>query len=202
MSGHPAGTFQALLQKPTAVNIRIETPRLLIRELLPTDEGAMFQMDSDPDVHRYLGNKPYTSIGQSRENIAIVRQQYADNGIGRWAVVLKDTGAFIGWTGFKRLMEPVNGHIGHLDFGYRHLRKFWGKGYAYEAAKAALDYGVDVLGFTDIYGMTDVDNLGSRHILEKLGFRFVEIFSYDAPPTWRAYYGEPATWYKLPDKSA
>lgn len=177
------------------MNVCIETPRLLVREILPEDEAGMFAMDNDPDVHRYLGNKPYSDIQQSRDNIAFIRQQYADHGVGRWAVVLKDTGEFIGWTGFKRMVESVNGHVGHLDFGYRHARKFWRQGYAYEAAKAALDYGVGTLGFRDIYAMTDVDNEGSRRLLEKLGFRFVEIFPYDGQGLWMA--GLPATWYRL-----
>lgn len=167
------------------MNIHIETPRLLIRGLMPEDEQGMFEMDSDPEVHRYLGNRPCTSIDQTREYIATIRQQYADNGIGRWAVVLKETDEFIGWTGFKRITEPVNKHVHHLDFGYRHLRRFWRQGYAYEAAKAALDYGIEVLGFWDIYGMTDVDNTASRRLLERLGFRLMEIFAYDAPPLWR-----------------
>jgi ribosomal-protein-alanine N-acetyltransferase len=175
----------------------LQTPRLFIRELLPSDEAAMFAMDSDPEVHRFLGNMPYTDIQQSRENINIIRQQYTDHGIGRWAVELKETGAFIGWTGFKRMVDKVNGHVGHLDFGYRHARRYWGNGYAYEAAKAGLDYGVATLGFTDIYAMTDVHNAGSRYILEKLGFELVEVFAYDAPPSWRAHYGEPTTWYRF-----
>jgi len=178
----------------------IETPRLIIREMLPEDEEGMFAMDSDPEVHRYLGNQPYTDIQQSRDNITFIRQQYADHGIGRWAVVLKDSGEFIGWTGFKRMVEPVNGHVNHLDFGYRHTRKLWRQGYAYEAAKAALDYGIGVLGFKDIYAMTDVENKGSRRILETLGFRFVEIFAYNAAPGWRAHHGEPTTWYELPQE--
>ena len=177
------------------MNIHIETPRLLIREMRPEDEGAMFAMDSEPEVHQYLGGKPYTDIQQSRDNIAFIRQQYADHGIGRWAVELKDSREFIGWTGFKRMVEKVNGHIGHLDFGYRHARKFWRRGYAYEAAKAALDYGMGTLGFRDIYAMTDVDNQGSRRILEKLGFRFVEIFPYDGAGLWLQ--GVPTTWYCL-----
>lgn len=179
------------------MSFRIETPRLLIRELRPSDEYGMFAMDSDPEVHRYLGNQPVSTIEQSRETIAFVRQQYVSDGIGRWAVELKETGEFIGWTGFKLMHEMVNGHVNHYDFGYRHLQRFWGQGYAYEAAQAALDYGIKVLGFKDIYGMTDVENKGSRRLLEKLGFRLVEIFAYDAPPTWRAHFGEPTTWYKL-----
>jgi len=173
----------------------LETPRLLIREIETSDESAMFEMDSDPEVHKYLGNKPYTSIEESRKNIAFIQQQYKENGIGRWAVELKDTGEFIGWTGFKLMRETVNGHTGHYDFGYRHVRKHWWQGYAYKAAKASLDYGIEVLGLSDIYAMTDIDNAGSRHILEKLGFKFVEIFPYDGTPFWRD--GLPVTWYRL-----
>jgi len=180
------------------MNIHIETPRLVIRELLPADDIAMFEMDSDPEVHQYLGNKPLTDIEEVRKVIAFVRQQYEDNGIGRWAVTLKDTGEFIGWTGYKLITEKVNGHVGHYDFGYRHMRKHWRKGYAYEAAKASLDYGIDELGFKDIYAMTEVGNAGSRRILEKLGFRFVEIFNYDGTPLWRE--GLPVTWYQLEER--
>jgi RimJ/RimL family protein N-acetyltransferase len=175
--------------------IRIETPRLIVRELLPGDEQRMFEMDSNPEVHRYLGNKPYTDIQQSRDNIAFIRRQYAENGIGRWAVVLKDSGDLIGWTGFKLMRDEVNGHVNHYDFGYRHMQQHWGQGYAYEAAKAALDYGIQVLGLRNIYAMTDVENQPSRRLLEKLGFRFVEIFSYDGTPFWRE--GLPVTWYRL-----
>ncbi|MCY1487117.1 hypothetical protein D3C87_204390 [compost metagenome] len=61
----------------------IETERLLLRELLPTDDVGMFELDSNPQVHIYLGNKPVTSIEQVREAIANIRQQYLENGIGR-----------------------------------------------------------------------------------------------------------------------
>lgn len=180
------------------MNIRIETPRLIIRELRPEDATQMFAMDSDPEVHKYLGNKPLTDIEEVHKVIAFVRQQYTDNGIGRWAVILKDTGEFIGWTGYKRFTETVNNHVNHLDFGYRHARKFWGQGYAYEAAKAALDYGIDEMGFKDIYAMTDVDNKGSRRILEKLGFELKEIFPYDGAFLWVK--DLPVTWYQLTER--
>jgi len=181
------------------MEILIETPRLIIRELQTGDVDGMFAMDSDAEVHRYLGNQHYTDIAQSRENIDIIRQQYLENGIGRWAMLLKDSGDFVGWTGFKQMRQMVNGHVDHYDFGYRLARRHWGKGLASEGARAALDYGIEVLGLRDIYAMTDVGNEASRHILESLGFNLVEIFSYDAPPTWRGFYGEPTTWYKLED---
>jgi len=173
----------------------IQTSRLIIREILPEDDEGMFAMDRDAEVHRYLGGNPNASIQQSRDNIAYIRRQYADYGIGRWAVTLKDSGAFVGWTGFKRMTEAVNGHTHHLDFGYRHARAFWCQGYGFEAAQAALNYGLDVLGFRAAFAMTDVENTASRRLLEKLGFRFVEIFPYDGAGLWLQ--GKPTTWYEL-----
>ena len=178
------------------MSIRIDTERLYIREILPEDEAAMFEMDNDPEVHRFLGNNPLKTIEESRAMIAFIRQQYVDAGIGRWAVIEKSSGEFIGWTGFKLMRESVNGHTDFIDFGYRHLRRFWGKGLASEAARAALNYGVQTLDIQDVYAMTDIDNGASRHILESLGFKLVEIFPYDGSPGWRAA-GLPTTWFKL-----
>lgn len=178
------------------MSVHIETPRLLIREMLEADAPAMLEMDSDPLVHKYLGEKPTTDLERIKEVIAFVRQQYVEQGIGRWSVTLKSDGSFIGWTGWKLMKEAVNGHVNHYDFGYRHLRKYWRQGYAYEAAKAVLDYGLNELGFDNAYAMTDVDNIASRALLEKLGFRLVEIFPYDGAPLWLK--GKPTTWYQLP----
>ena len=173
----------------------IETERLYIRELTLADDKGMFEMDSDPLVHRFVGNNPLTTIKQCRDVIEYVRGQYKEFGIGRWAIIEKGTDEFVGWTGHKFMKGPVNGHSGFYDFGYRLARRFWGKGYATESGHASLHYGIDTLKFKDIYAMTDVNNTASRKILEKLGFKFIEIFSYDSEPGWRNE-GEPATWYK------
>lgn len=176
------------------MHFQIETPRLIIRELELQDEAGMYEMDSDPEVHRFLGNNFYKSTAESRANIDIVRQQYLDNGIGRWAVIEKESGEFVGWTGFKLMREKVNGHINHYDFGYRQKRKMWRKGYGFEAGAAALNYGLEKLGLKEVYAMTQVGNVASRGLLEKLGFRFVELFLYDSHPTWQES-NAPTTWY-------
>jgi len=178
--------------------IHIETPRLLIRELLPSDDIGMFEMDNNPEVHRYIGQKPVTHIDQSREAIALVRQQYLDFGIGRWAIMEKATGDFVGWTGFKLMKDKVNHHVDHYDFGYRQQLSKWGQGFGYEAGYAALHYGIRELGLKEIYAMTDVDNKASRGLLEKLGFLFVETFCYDSHPIWREQ-GQLTTWYQYPE---
>ncbi|MEI8280626.1 MAG: GNAT family N-acetyltransferase [Bacteroidota bacterium] len=178
------------------MDIHIETERLYIRKLIAADDKGMFAMDSDPEVHKYIGGKPVESIERSREVIEIIRSQYQEFGIGRWAIIEKSSGDFVGWIGHKRMTETVNGHCNHIDFGYRLARRFWGQGYATEAGRASLQYGIDTLQLKDIYAMTDVDNAASRRILEKLGFTFMGLFEWNGPSTWRQE-GESTTWYQL-----
>jgi len=178
------------------MNIHLETSRLIIRELQPIDAPAMFLMDSDEEVHRYVGQKPVDTIEETQKVIDFIRQQYLDNGIGRWAVIEKGTNEFIGWVGFKLMTEKVNDHINYYDFGYRFTKNKWGMGIATEASIAVMKYGIEILKLKVIFAMTDVDNRASRRVLEKLGFQLKEIFNYDAKPIWRKEQ-EPTTWYEF-----
>jgi len=165
----------------------IETERLLFRELLPADDAGMFELDSNPEVHIYLGNNPVKSIEEVQEAIVNIRQQYLENGIGRWAVILKETGEFIGWSGLK-LEKNVNGHETFYDLGYRFIQKHWGKGYGYESAKAFVDFGFNEMKLPVINAYADFNNLGSRKILEKVGMHFVNTFEED---------GVQEAWYEI-----
>ena len=57
----------------------------------------------------------------------MIRQQYIDNGIDRWAIINKETNDFIGWTGLKFVTETTNNHINFYDLGYRLIEKYWAK---------------------------------------------------------------------------
>jgi RimJ/RimL family protein N-acetyltransferase len=166
----------------------IETNRLIMRKLKEDDDIAMFELDSDPEVHKYLGNNPYTSIDQSRETIASVLRQYAAHGIGRWAVIEKSTGSFVGWSGLKFLTEPVNNRCNIYDVGYRLLKKYWGKGYATESALAAIDYGFNNLKLEEIFAAANIENKQSRNTLGKCGLKFIEQFDHN---------GIACNWYKI-----
>ena len=166
----------------------IETERLILRELLPTDDYGIFELDSDAEVHRYLGNKPIESIEQARLSIEFIRQQYITNGIGRWAVVEKNSNNFTGWAGLKLITETINNHSYYYDVGYRFIKRYWGKGYATEAAKACVDYGLNNLNPEQMYGMANCDNKASRKVLEKAGLSYVETFDYN---------GEETDWFKI-----
>ena len=164
----------------------LETPRFILREITHEDSNAMFEMDSDPDVHRYLGNTPVKSIDEILKAIEHIRAQYISNGIGRWAVISRDSKNFIGWAGLKLMKEPINGHIDHYDLGYRFLKKYWGKGIASECAAAITDYGFNVLKQKHLYAYTDSGNKASAKVLTKTGFEQLNSFHHE---------GSPCTWF-------
>lgn len=165
------------------MTIYTETPRLLLRELQATDAPGMFALDSDSEVHRYLGNQPVQTLAQSQEIIAFVRRQYAENGIGRWAVELKETGEFLGWAGLKLIREPINGHNNFYEVGYRLIRQYWGHGYATEAAHASVTYGFNALRLPVLYAIADMRNLASRAVLAKVGFQHAGEFEHEGVAT-------------------
>ncbi len=167
-----------MYKQDSVVNIFKETERFILREILPTDVDGMFELDSDPEVHRYLGNKPLVTKDQSREIIQFVRQQYRDHGIGRWAIIDKKTNAFVGWTGLKFITERTNNHIHYYDIGYRLIKKYWGQGIATETALAALDYAFETLKANEVYASASCENIGSNKILKKIGLNLVETFYY------------------------
>lgn len=172
-----------MVQKRTMKSL--ETKRLFFRELITSDAEVMYELDSNPEVHKYLGGNPVTSIGQVEAAITNIREQYEKNGIGRWAAILKETGEFIGWAGLK-LESDVNGHAQYYDLGYRFIQRYWDKGYASEASKAFVDYGFDVMKLEKICAYADADNAASRRVLEKAGLTFVEFFELDG--TREAWY--------------
>jgi len=148
-----------------------ETERLLLRPLEKTDAGRMFLLDSNPDVMKYVGQPVVTNVEESEKIIGMIQAQYEKNGIGRFAVIEKESGLLIGWSGLKFLTEEINGFKNVYELGYRFLPEFWGKGYATESGKAFVDIGFSELNLTMIYACAHSENDASNHILRKLGFR-------------------------------
>ncbi len=170
------------------MTLRLETERLLLRDIEVSDANRLFLLDSDPEVMKYIGVEPLTEIEQTREMIKMIHQQYIDNGIGRWAVVEKETGLLIGWSGLKILRNTINGYQDVYELGYRFLPEKWGKGYATESAKASLEYGFNELKTDVIYAYADENNMASIRTLEKLGFENKEKFEDQ---------GDICIWYEL-----
>ncbi|MEM0518149.1 MULTISPECIES: GNAT family N-acetyltransferase [Aequorivita] len=161
------------------MKIHIETARLLMRDIKDEDVHGMFAMDSDAEVHKFLGNKPISTLEEAQRYIDAVKKQYVQNGIGRWAVVIKESGDFIGWSGFKLITDEIGNRTNFYDLGYRFIKNHWGKGYATETAVACLNHGFSKLNFDEICGMADVCHSASNAILKKTGLRKRNEFTYD-----------------------
>lgn len=176
------------------MTFEIETERLILRDMRLTDLDGMFELDSDPEVHKYLGNKPVKTKEESRRIIEGVLKQYKERGIGRWAAIEKETGEFIGWSGIRLNTEyNMNGFTKYYDVGYRLIKQFWGKGYATESGKAAIDYAFNTLKLQEIYATTEMGNEASHNALLKIGLHYVEDFYFENEKI-------NLRWYKMENK--
>ncbi|UFH33243.1 GNAT family N-acetyltransferase [Chryseobacterium sp. C-71] len=169
------------------MNIYLETERLILREIVLEDVEAFFAMDSNPEVVKYVGIQPLTDISQSAEMIKSIRNQYTENGIGRWAVIRKEDGKLVGWSGLK-LIKEINNHQNIHDLGYRFTPEYWGKGYATETSIAVLNYAFNEMKLDQVFAYADVENDISNHVLRKLGFEEKETFIDE---------GDNCFWYEL-----
>ena len=176
------------------MQFHIETERLILRELRTTDLEGMFELDSNPEVHKYLGNKPIKEKAESEKMIESVRKQYKERGIGRFAVIEKASGNFTGWSGIRLNTEyNMNGFTTYYDVGYRFIPRYWGKGYATESGKAAVNYAFHVLKLPELYATTEIGNQASHHALLKIGLHYVEDFYCEEEQL-------DLRWYKIENK--
>ena len=166
----------------------IETSRLLLRPLEKTDAERLFLLDNNPEVMKYVGQPVLTEIEQTNQYLELIQKQYQDNGIGRYAVIEKESGLLIGWSGLKLITEKINNHENFYELGFRFAPEFWGKGYAKESAKAFLDAGFNEMNIDVIYAYADSENDASNSALRKLGFETKNNFI-DS--------GDDCIWYEL-----
>lgn len=159
------------------MKVYIETERLIMRNFEDSDLEGIFQLDSDPEVHTYLGNNPIKTMEQAKKIIDGVKKQYETNGIGRLAIIDKKTNDFIGWSGIK--YEQGVRAFNYYDLGYRLRKKYWGKGIATEASIESLHYGFDELNLQIIGAGADIDNIASNRILQKVGFKLIDKFDFE-----------------------
>jgi RimJ/RimL family protein N-acetyltransferase len=168
------------------MNVALESERLLYRPFEVSDAQDLFSMDANPTVHKYLWQKPSIHIDESLQIIDYLLKQYNENGIGRYATILKETGEFIGWTGIKYINDHVeNGQTNFYDYGYRLNEPFWNKGYATEATKFWLDHGFNTLKIKTLNAYTHAKNGASNHILGKAGFQEMETYYNEDNVAWK-----------------
>ena len=149
------------------MHIVFETPRLTLSQFTEEDAPLILQLNSDPEVVKYVHEPVLTTEEQAKKIIVdIILPQYKNN-LGRWATYTKSNKEFIGWCGLKCRPD-----LDEIDLGYRLKRSAWGKGYATEAARHTLDHGFINLDIPVITGRAHIENLASIKVLEKIGMRF------------------------------
>jgi len=144
----------------------LETERLFLRTWTLADAPKLFEICGDAEVMKYLGTgKPYETIKQADEFLHWAENYQLENGFCRWAILLKENQEIIGSCGFARPHGTEE-----IELGYLLAKNLWGKGFATEAAEACLQYGFERLKFDEVIAITDLENVASQKVLEKIGF--------------------------------
>ena len=144
--------------------VELETDRLLLRMWREeTDFEPFAEMCADAEVMRYLGGKPIDRL-EAWRNMAFHVGHWQMRGYGHFAVEEKSTGKFIGRIGF---LDPVGWPA--FEVGWTLARHAWGKGYATEGGRRALDYAFNELDKSHVISLINPNNKGSIAVAERLG---------------------------------
>jgi RimJ/RimL family protein N-acetyltransferase len=149
-------------------DFELRTPRLRIRSWREEDFEPYAAMNADARVMEFFPG--VLSRDESRARFDRGNARLAEHGYGAWPVEVTGGAAFIGIVAltnpdFAAAFQPA------VEIGWRLAAEHWGRGYATEAARAALGYGFDRLGLAEIVSFTTTANVRSRRVMEKLGMR-------------------------------
>lgn len=139
---------------------------MLLRPVELTDAQPMFAILADAEVNQYFGTVPMEDVKEAEARCAKLADGLANREQFRLALVLKESGAFVGTAGFWRWVLP---HY-RAEIGYEIDKACWGKGLMVEALRPILAHGF-AHGIHAVEANTHPDNHASRRVLEKLGFQ-------------------------------
>jgi len=143
-----------------------ETKRLRIRPWQETDQSPFVRMNQDPKVMRYFPD--LYSEERSLKLIDILENHRQQHGFTLWALERKDSGAFIGFTGFVRVHFEAH-FTPAVEIAWRLSCENWGMGYATEAARLCLTLAFRDFGLKELVSMTTPANTPSIKVMERLG---------------------------------
>lgn len=163
----------------------LETERLRLRPLKLTDVQNLMKIFSDPiAMEHYPGTK---SEQEAKEWIEWNHSNYHSFNVGLWAVELRSTGEFIGQCGI--VPQKIEGEM-LMEIGYLFIRDHWSNGYATEAAKACLNYGISKCKFPKVISLIDPANQPSVAVATRIGMqkenrihkwnRAIDVYSFTA----------------------
>ncbi len=155
----------------------IGTDRLVMRGWRESDLAPWAAMNADPEVRQYLG--PLLTFEQASAWVLAFQDDLDRYGSGFWAVEVRASGEFIGFTGLGAVDEEMA--FTGVEIAWRLARPAWGHGYATEAALAALEYGFGTMGLPEIVAVTMARNLRSRAVMRRIGMTSDPAEDFDDP---------------------
>ena len=157
----------------------IVTPRLILRRWRETDLPLFAEQNADPITMRFLGG-PLTSV-ESDAYAARMEANHETHGFGKWAVEAPGVAPFIGAIGLAhvRIDAPF---VPAVEIAWRLNSRYWGQGFATEAARAAMTDGFERAALIEIVAMTALLNTSSMRVMERLGMTRSIEFDYPKYP--------------------
>ena len=175
----------------------IETPRLILRNYTLSDFDSLYEILSDPETMQHYP-APYGEE-KTRNWITWNLDNYEKYGFGLWAVVLKETGEFIGDCGIT--LQNIDGEI-LPEIGYHIHKKYWRRGFAKEAARAVRDWGFRNTEYDIFYSYMKYTNVGSYSTALANGMKKVKEYPDPKNTISYAYAITREEWEKLQQGSS
>lgn len=156
----------------------LETERLRLRGWAEADiEPWARLIFADPEVTRFLPRADVPPLERTQRFYRYCVEHWEKRGYGIWAVTDRATGAFMGECGLNFIDD-----LDVVELDYSLGKAYWGQGLATEAARAATRHGFETLGLSRMIALTFRDNIGSRKVMERVGFEYekdVHVFGED-----------------------
>lgn len=168
--------MKSVARGPVGGGVFLETERLVLRPLVPADAELLHELDSDPEVRRYVHAGPPDLVRIRDEILPRMTAETGRDDRGFWAAEEKPARAFVGWF---HLRSDAGGDA---ELGFRLRRPAWGRGLATEGARALASKALAMPETERVVAVTLVGNRASQRVLEKVGFERVEEFIYTPPP--------------------
>ena len=147
----------------------LESERLRLRQLLPSDAPSVFRIRGDYEVTKYNGGLPYRTEEQAGSLIDAIASSYHDKRSVRWGITLKSDprSTVIGMVGYNYWIRTDF----RASIGYDLARAYWGQGIMPEAVRAILEFGFTHMDLNRIEADASSQNVNSIRVLEKIGFK-------------------------------
>lgn len=150
--------------------MKLETPRLILREFSMEDLDTFYELMADPEVMRFSLNGPWKSKEEAREKLQkLILDNYKKYGYGIYAVIDKVNHQLAGYCGFfNQLVDDEE----FTELGYRFHTKYWGKGLATEAGLALREYAFNTLLIPRLISIIDPNNIRSIAVAKRVGLHY------------------------------